>query len=409
MSKFQKATRKQLKLRLALVGPTGAGKTKTALLLAAVLGKRIAVIDTENRSASKYVGEPGVPEFDVCELDSYAPRNYVEAIKDAEREGYDVIIVDGITQAWSGKDGALEMVDKAAKRSQSGNSFTAWRDVTPHHNALVEALVQCKSHLIVTMRAKMEYVLEEDSRGKKTPRKVGMAPIQREGMEYELDVVGDLDVQHNLYISKTRCSALDEAVIHKPGRELAETLLKWLGEGEAAPDRPLADAARTGATSDASRQAGTQTTSNGTTGVSTTTSATSEPRDIDWWQSEHNGLCDRAFQKAGIVCGPLDVCGLHVPSMDPPKFSVSAKKYAGVAFNDDRVPAGYLRKVIFAADNFASQRAEVRLWVSYLVARHEIRKLAAADIAAEQTAAEAALAEADQADFAPAADGEAAQ
>lgn len=233
MSRFQKATRKQLKLRLALVGPTGSGKTKTALLLAAVFGKRIAVVDTENRSASKYVGEPGIPEFDVLELDSYAPQNYVDAIKEAEREGYEVIIVDGVTQAWSGKDGALEMVDKAAKRSQSGNSFTAWRDVTPHHNNLVEALVQCKAHLITTMRAKMEYVLDEDSRGKKTPRKIGMAPVQREGLEYEFDVVGDMDVQHNLLISKTRCSALDQAVIHLPGRELAETLLAWLSEGAA--------------------------------------------------------------------------------------------------------------------------------------------------------------------------------
>jgi hypothetical protein len=235
MSRFQKATRKKLKLRLALCGPTGSGKTLTALKVAAHLGQRIAVIDTENRSASKYVGVDGVPAFDVLELETYSPKVYVDAIRDGEREGYDVIVIDGISQAWSGKDGALEQVDKAAKRSQSGNTFMAWRDVTPLHNQFVDAMVHCKAHLIVTMRVKTEWVLEENERGKKVPRKVGMAVEQRAGLEYEVDVVGDLDIDHNLMISKTRCAALDGAVIHRPGRDLAEKLLAWLDEGEGAP------------------------------------------------------------------------------------------------------------------------------------------------------------------------------
>ena len=231
MGRFLKATRKQLKLRLALCGPTGSGKTKLALLIAAYLGKRIAVIDTENRSASKFIGDPGVPEFEVEEKTSFEPSGYVESIKEAERE-FDVLIVDSATHAWSGKGGALEQVDRAAKRSQSGNSFTAWRDVTPQHNALVDAMVQCRAHLITTMRSKMEHVLEEDSRGKKTPRKVGMAPIQRDGMEYEFDVVMEIDTDHNVTVTKTRCSALDGRTWHKPnGREIAEILLQWLGEG----------------------------------------------------------------------------------------------------------------------------------------------------------------------------------
>lgn len=234
MGRFQRATRKQLKLRMAVCGPTGSGKTKLSLLIAAYLGTRIAVIDTENRSASKFIGDPGVPEFDVEEKTTFEPSSYVESIKDAERE-YDVVIGDSLTHAWSGKGGALDQVDRAAKRSQSGNSYTAWRDVTPQHNALVDAMVQCRAHLIVTMRSKMEYVLEEDSRGKKTPRKVGMAPIQRDGMDYEFDVVLEIDTDHNVWVTKTRCTELDGKTWHKPnGREIAEILLRWLGEG--APD-----------------------------------------------------------------------------------------------------------------------------------------------------------------------------
>jgi hypothetical protein len=235
---FKKATREQAKGRVAIIGPSGAGKTYTMLLLLQKLGKRIAVIDSERGSASKYAGctdkTTGVTfDFDVLELESHSPEAYVQAIQLAEREGYDAIGVDSLSHAWMGKDGALEQVDKAAKRSQSGNSFTAWRDVTPKHNALVDALTMCRAHLIVTMRSKTEYVLEEDARGKKTPRKIGLAPIQRDGLEYEFDVVGDMNHEHDYVISKTRCAVLDGAVIHKPGAQLAETLRAWLETGAA--------------------------------------------------------------------------------------------------------------------------------------------------------------------------------
>lgn len=235
MSMFKKATRAQAKLRLALVGPSGAGKTYTALSIARHLGQRIAVIDTEHGSASKYAGDAA--DFDVLELETFAPRTYVEAIKAAEREGYDVIVVDSLSHAWMGKGGALEMVDAAAKRSQSKNTFMAWRDVTPEHNALVDALVQCRAHVIVTMRAKTEYVMEEDGRGKKTPVKIGLAPIQRDGLEYEMDVVADVNLEHDFMVSKTRCKALDKGVYRCAGEDVAGILKAWLSDGAPIAER----------------------------------------------------------------------------------------------------------------------------------------------------------------------------
>lgn len=103
------------------------------------------------------------------------------------------------------------------------------------HNDLVDALVRCKAHLVATMRAKTEYVLEDDGRGKKVPRKVGMAPIQRDGMEYEFDIVADMDQEHNFIVSKTRYSGLDNAVLNKPGVDLGERIRAWLEEGVDAP------------------------------------------------------------------------------------------------------------------------------------------------------------------------------
>jgi len=242
MATFRKATKHQAKLRMALIGPSGSGKTYTALKIATQLGDRVAVIDTERGSASKYADKF---EFDVLELDSFHPQQYIDGIKAAEAEGYDVLIIDSLSHAWMGKDGALELVDRAARRMQSQNTFAAWRDVTPLHNALVDAMLQSRLHLIVTMRAKTEYVVERDEKtGKSVPRKVGLAPIQRDGLEYEFDVVADMDLDNTLIVSKSRCEALSGAVIPKPGEEVADILKAWLTDGVPVQGAPQPQPAR---------------------------------------------------------------------------------------------------------------------------------------------------------------------
>ena len=224
---FKKATKTEAKLRLALIGTSGSGKTFTALTFATALAPtgKIAVIDTERGSASKYADKFS---FDALDLDTFAPAKYVEAIAAAQAAGYEVLVIDSLSHAWSGKDGALEMVDKAAKRSQSGNSFTAWRDVTPEHNRMVDAIVGANMHVIVTLRAKTEYVMEANAHGKVTPRKIGLAPVQRDGMEYEFDVVGTMNDENTLVISKTRCSDLSGGVYEKPNGKVTDALKAWL-------------------------------------------------------------------------------------------------------------------------------------------------------------------------------------
>lgn len=226
--RFEKAVRRQRKLRLAAIGPKGAGKTKLALTIAGVMGKRIALIDANRGAASFLVGEPGIPDFETVVLESFHPRSYIQAIRAAERQGFDFIVVDDASQAWAGKDGALELVDKAPKR---------WRDVTPHHNALVECLAECSAHLVVTLRSKSEYVLEEQD-GARVVRRYGLAPVQQAGFEAEFDVIGELDVDHVLRITASRCSLLDREVFSEPDAELGERLLAWLREGEPARERP---------------------------------------------------------------------------------------------------------------------------------------------------------------------------
>jgi hypothetical protein len=240
---FEPATRKKLKLRMAICGPSGSGKTMTGLRSAFAVAKaieerehrkaRVAVIDTEHRSASKYQGEApdGVPfNFDVCELTHYSPTAYTAVLKEAGQTGYDIVMIDSLSHAWEGVGGALDLVDQ--KADKGGNSFTAWKDVTPMHREMVEAILASPCDVIVTMRSKMDYVLEQDARGKMVPKKVGMAPIQRQGMEYEFDVVCDMDATHTLTVSKTRCSAIDGQRVVKPGAAFMGPILAWLGKGD---------------------------------------------------------------------------------------------------------------------------------------------------------------------------------
>lgn len=230
---FKKATKQQSRLRLSIAGPSGAGKTFTSLKIASEMGGRIAFIDTERGSASKYSDQF---EFDVIELDDFHPEKYIEAIHAAEKAGYDILIIDSTTHEWNGKNGILELHEAANQRKR--NSFAAWADVTPIHQKFIDAILGCKCHVIATVRSKTEYVQDKDDRGKTEVRKVGMASVQRDGMDYEYDIMMEMNVDHVGVITKTRCAALDGKIYKKPGRELAEVLSAWLSDGAPAVEKP---------------------------------------------------------------------------------------------------------------------------------------------------------------------------
>jgi hypothetical protein len=195
----------------------------------------VAVIDTERGSASKYADQF---LFDVQELESFHPNNYINAIHEAEQAGYAVLVIDSLSHAWNGPGGLLEQVENITKRSKSGSSFNAWGEATPLQNKLIDAITRSKMHIICTMRTKTEYVIEPNEKGRQAPRKVGTAPVQRADIEYEFDVYADMDIDNTLIVHKSRCSELAGAVIVKPDSQVAEILKRWLA-GEPAPERPL--------------------------------------------------------------------------------------------------------------------------------------------------------------------------
>ena len=226
---FKKAQYVSKKARIGLSGPSGSGKTLTALKIASGIcqtegNTKIALVDTENNSSVLYSDRI---EFDVLNIDPpFQIEKYIEAIKSAEQAGYQVIILDSISHAWAGEGGLLDVQGKLADGGM--NSFTAWRKLTPQHNAFVEAMIRSKLHVIATMRAKMDYIIEQTDKGKAVPKKVGLAPIQREGMDYEFDIVFDLDLAHNAMSSKDRSSLFDGKIITKPAEEVGTQIITWL-------------------------------------------------------------------------------------------------------------------------------------------------------------------------------------
>lgn len=234
MSRFKKAVRRQAKLRMGLDGPSGSGKSFTALRFAfAFPNARVACVEAgENGGLSLYQGESpdGVPfDFEILELrGNYSPTEYTLAIEEAGREKFDVLVIDSLSHAWAGAGGALEQVGGASFTDKEG-----WRKVTPQHNRMIDAILQSPCHVIATLRSKTEYVVEEDEKGRKVPRKVGMAPIQRAGMEYEFTVYGSIDHGHTMTVTKSRCSLIQDAILHKPGAGFMSPVIRWLESGEA--------------------------------------------------------------------------------------------------------------------------------------------------------------------------------
>ena len=224
---FRKAERKRAKLRLAITGVSGSGKTYGALLIAKGMGGKIAMIDTEKGSGDLY---SGLADYDINSLTApYTVQKYLAAIKEAEQLRYDVLIIDSLSHAWNGEGGLLDLQGRIADTNKA-NSYTAWRLVTPWQNRLIEAMLNSNCHIIATMRSKTEYAQVQNENGKTEIKKMGLAPVQRDGMDYEFTTVFDLSINHNVSVSKDRTSLFDGKVFTL-SEETGRILKSWLESG----------------------------------------------------------------------------------------------------------------------------------------------------------------------------------
>ena len=231
MSIFRKAERRKAKLRLAITGPAGSGKTYGALLVAFGIGGKIALLDTENGSGDLY---SSLGAYDVCSINApFTVQKYIDAIRDAENSGYDVLILDSISAEWAGTGGLLNLHTQITSANRA-NSYAAWGQITPKHNAFIDAIISSNLHIIATIRSKTEYAQVQNERGKTEIKKMGLGLVQRDGIDYEFTTVFDLSMEHTVTVSKDRTSLFDGQVFtltEDTGRALKE----WLDTGIDAP------------------------------------------------------------------------------------------------------------------------------------------------------------------------------
>ena len=218
---FTKAKRTNAKLRLAITGTAGSGKTYGALLIAKGLEGKIAVIDTECGSASLY---SHIVDFDVCNLTPpFDPRRYVQLIHEAENSGYNVIIIDSLSHEWNAEGGCLDIQAKISATKYRGNTYAAWRDVTPLHDSLIQAILASPCHIIATIRSKTDTIINDN----RQVQKVGLAPVQREGTDYEFTTVLDIAQNHMATVSKDRTGLFPDTPFEITPK-VGERLLDWL-------------------------------------------------------------------------------------------------------------------------------------------------------------------------------------
>ena len=224
---FQPAQREQVKARIALQGVAGSGKTYTALMLATNLADKVAGIDTER---GRMLEHKRRFRFDHFAPSRFDPRDLTKLLAAAGANGYGAVVIDSFSHYWMGTGGALEFVD--SHESQRGGKFSAgWKEYRPIENAMWEALMAYPGHVIATMRAKTAYVVEGNK-----PVKIGLKPEQREGVDYEFSIVGELSRDHVLTVTKSTCDELVDRTIERPGPEVASVIAEWCNSGEEVPD-----------------------------------------------------------------------------------------------------------------------------------------------------------------------------
>lgn len=241
MIEFEKAERQKAKLRMAITGVSGAGKTLSSLYIAYGITddwNKIALIDTEHERARFYSEREDLETGQFLYTPFYPPYNpqkYIEAVKEGSKlVGSDgVIIIDSLSHAWNGEGGVLDMKNSVKMKNPKQNDFVAWNELSKYQNQLINTLMSVDCHLIVTMRSKMQYALQLDERGRQVPVKLGLGAIQREDTEYEFDIVLDISRDHIATASKdvTFLNEYGEIITPDLGRQLSE----WLNSGKEVP------------------------------------------------------------------------------------------------------------------------------------------------------------------------------
>lgn len=183
---IREAQRAGARLVIGLAGVSGSGKTYSALQLAYGLAngkaEKVGLLDTENRRGSLYAdsiknGRGQVQKFLIGDLFApFSPQRYIDAIKEFQAAGVEVLVIDSISHEWNGLGGVLDIVDGFDK------SIHGWKKAKPEHKRFMNVLLQSDMHVICCIRA----ANKTDWKDPKNPKSLGIVPVQQDEFMFEM-------------------------------------------------------------------------------------------------------------------------------------------------------------------------------------------------------------------------------
>lgn len=231
----KKATREKIFCKIALMAPSGGGKTYSSLRLATGMareieretGKKAKILlgNTEQKRGYYYANEF---DYDIVDIDApHNPEKYVDFINFAVSEGYDILIIDSSSHEWEGRGGCLEL------HQQAGGQYQHWKNITPRHNKFIEAIADSSIHIIATMRGKDQYEMTKDNNGKASVQKLGVGAKQRDGFEYEFTCTFLIDQKTSMAeAQKDNTHIFENEVATLLSEDYGERIIKWANSGE---------------------------------------------------------------------------------------------------------------------------------------------------------------------------------
>lgn len=232
---IKKAKREKIYCKIALMAPSGGGKTYSALRLATGMaaeieretGKKAKILmgNTEQKRGYYYADEF---DYDIVDIEApHEPERYVDFINFAVQEGYDILILDSTSHEWEGRGGCLEIHQRA------GGQYQSWSKVTPRHNKFIEAIADSPIHIIATMRGKDQYEMTKNDNGKTSVQKIGVGAKQREGFEYEFTCTFLIDQKTNMAeAQKDNTHIFENETATILTESYGQKIIQWANSGE---------------------------------------------------------------------------------------------------------------------------------------------------------------------------------
>lgn len=221
----------QSKAVIGIAGQSGDGKTLTALYIARGMvssPEKIGFLDTENKRGSLYADVLD-GKFLIGDLyPPFSPSRYVQAIKEFQEEGVEVLVIDSVTHEW---ELGCDEIANSLKADGTPRKVANWVEAKREHKKFMNAILQSNMDIICCIRArdKTDFKIIEK------PVSLGIQPVCEKNFMYEMTASILMSNQGKNQTALKVPNFLKEAFGSGNdyiGIETGKKIRKWLDQGE---------------------------------------------------------------------------------------------------------------------------------------------------------------------------------